>query len=51
MKRDVPDRRLVLKVGGDAVWSGPRRRLLRKRRILLSPTAMATAPDRLELCD
>jgi len=51
MKCDVPGRRLVLKVGDDAVCSGPRRRLLRKRRILLSPTAMATAPDRLELSD
>jgi pyruvate/2-oxoglutarate dehydrogenase complex dihydrolipoamide dehydrogenase (E3) component len=51
MKCDVAGRRIALKVGDDTVCSGSRRRLLRKRRILLPPTAIATAAVRLELCD
>ncbi|MBA4096171.1 MAG: hypothetical protein C0484_05300 [Rhodospirillum sp.] len=50
MKSDVAGRRLALKAGDDTVCSGPRRRLLRKRRILLAATA-TTMPARLELCD
>jgi thioredoxin reductase len=50
MKSDVAGRRLALKVGDDTVCSGPRRRLLRKRRILLAPMATAISA-RLELCD
>jgi thioredoxin reductase len=33
MKADVADRRLAMKVGETTIWSGPHRRLLRKRRI------------------
>jgi thioredoxin reductase len=50
MKSDVAGRRLALKAGDDTVCFGTRRRLLRKRRILLTPTA-TTMPARLELCD
>jgi thioredoxin reductase len=50
MKSDVAGRRLALKVGDNTVCSGPRGRLLRKRRILLAATA-TTMPARLELCD
>jgi thioredoxin reductase len=48
MARDVLNRRLILKAGEAAMWSGPPRRLLRKRRILLAPSAI-TAPARIEL--
>ena len=50
MKSDVAGRRLALKAGDVTVCSGPRRRLLRKRRILLAAMA-TTMPARLELCD
>jgi hypothetical protein len=41
MKRDVVGRRLALKIGDTVIWSGPRRRLLRKRRIVFLPGAAA----------
>jgi thioredoxin reductase len=50
MKSDVAGRRLALKAGDNTVCSGPRGRLLRKRRLLLAATATAM-PTRLELCD
>jgi NADPH-dependent 2,4-dienoyl-CoA reductase/sulfur reductase-like enzyme len=41
MKADVAGRSLALKVDGSSVWSGERRRLWRKRRILLAPPMAA----------
>jgi thioredoxin reductase len=49
MKADVTERGLALKVGGDTVWSGERRRLWRKRRILLAPPMAAPAASRARL--
>jgi thioredoxin reductase len=53
MKRDATDRRLVLRSADAILWSGPRQRLLRKRRIVLALKAKRTADAsvRLELGD
>jgi thioredoxin reductase len=53
MKRDAIDRRLVLRLADAIAWSGPRQRLLRKRRIVLAPKTRRTAESsvRLELGD
>jgi hypothetical protein len=39
MNRDVGGRKLALAVGDAMLWSGDRRRLLRKRRITFRPEA------------
>jgi thioredoxin reductase len=54
MKRDVAGRRLTLKTGETVIWSGPRTRLLRKRRIVFLPSVAAvlpTGPMKLDLAD
>jgi pyruvate/2-oxoglutarate dehydrogenase complex dihydrolipoamide dehydrogenase (E3) component len=44
MKQDVADRRLALKVGETTIWSGSRRRLLRKRRVAFTPEVLEAQP-------
>jgi hypothetical protein len=54
MKKDIVGRRLAVKIGETIVWSGPRRRLLRKRRIAFFPgptTVPATGAIKIDLAD